>query len=122
MTDSPLEACGLCAGVIVEAHGETTATAKITLGIANQAHSAVRFVMNPYEQLQALELIESSQMDLIAIYHSHPTGPEVVSVTDIAEAAYAVVHIVWSPKVDDWQARGFWIEEGRVSEVALQIL
>jgi proteasome lid subunit RPN8/RPN11 len=77
--------------------------------------------MDPLEQLGAFESIESEQMDLLAIYHSHPAGPEAVSATDIAEAAYAVVHIVWSKQGEDWQARGFWIEDGKVTKVTLQV-
>jgi proteasome lid subunit RPN8/RPN11 len=62
-------------------------------------------------------------MELLGIFHSHPTGPEVVSPTDIAEAAYAVTYIILS-RVDDlqaWHARGFWIENSGFREVTLQI-
>jgi proteasome lid subunit RPN8/RPN11 len=60
-------------------------------------------------------------MDLVGIFHSHPTGPETVSPTDIAEAAYAVVHIILAPVKNKWYARGFWIENGTYREVTLKI-
>jgi len=82
----------------------------------------VRFVMDPYEQLRVFEWIESNGLDLLAIFHSHPTGPETVSPTDIAEAAYEVVHIICSRKVDSWKLRGFWIENSNSVEVTLQIV
>jgi proteasome lid subunit RPN8/RPN11 len=112
---APLEACGLLAGLNskVESVLETT----------NQAQSAVRYVMDPIEQLNAFEWIESNGLELIGIFHSHPTGPETVSPTDIAQAAYAVVYIILS-RVDDahaWHARGFWIKDGAFNEVTLQI-
>jgi [CysO sulfur-carrier protein]-S-L-cysteine hydrolase len=110
---APLEACGLLAG--------KNDTVQTVLMVRNQAQSPVRFVMDPLEQLAALEWIDSKDLDLLAIFHSHPAGPETVSETDIAEAAYPVVHIICSRKEDKWRARGFWIEDGRASEVTLEI-
>ena len=90
--------------------------------VRNQAQSPERFVMDPYEQLQAFEWIESNESELLGIFHSHPAGPETVSPTDIAEAAYEVVHLICSRKNDAWSMRGFWIENGAVTEVALQFV
>jgi proteasome lid subunit RPN8/RPN11 len=109
----PLEACGVLAG--------KAARAEKMIGVLNQAQSPVRFVMDPYEQLHAFDWIDSNGFDLVGIFHSHPTGPETVSPTDIAEAAYAVVHVVLSHADTQWQARGFWIEDSKASEVTLQI-
>jgi proteasome lid subunit RPN8/RPN11 len=111
---APLEACGLLAG-------RNNEVEKVLL-VPNQAQSPVRFVMEPYGQLEAFNWIDSNGLDLLAIFHSHPSGPETASATDIKEAAYEVVHVIWSRNQDSWQARGFWIENGSVSEVSLQIL
>jgi [CysO sulfur-carrier protein]-S-L-cysteine hydrolase len=110
---SPLEACGLLAG-------KNDQVEKVIF-VQNQAQSPVRFVMDPYEQLQAFDWIESSQLDLLGIFHSHPAGPEGASRTDIAEAAYEVVHLIWSRNQQDWQVRAFWIDQGKATEVTLQI-
>ncbi|MEP6894187.1 MAG: M67 family metallopeptidase [Chloroflexota bacterium] len=109
----PLEACGVLAG--------KADRAEKMIGVLNQAQSPVRFVMDPYEQLHAFDWIDSNGLDLVGIFHSHPAGPETVSPTDIAEAAYAVVHVILSRAGIQWKARGFWIETGNVSEVTLQI-
>ena len=109
---SPLEACGLLAG--------KNEQALAVLLVRNQAQSPVRFEMDPIEQLNALEWIDEQGLELVGIFHSLPAGPETVSVTDIAEAAYEVVQIVWSRPHGEWQARGFWIENGQVSEVNLE--
>jgi len=111
---APLEACGLLAG-------KNDGVEKVIL-IRNQAQSLVRFVMDPYEQLEAFEWIESHGLDLLGIFHSHPAGPETVSRTDIAQAAYEVVHIIWSRPNGPWIARGFWIENGQATEVNLLLL
>jgi [CysO sulfur-carrier protein]-S-L-cysteine hydrolase len=110
----PLEACGLLAG--------TDNQVKKVMGVRNQAQSPVRFVMDPREQLNAFDWIESSGLDLLGIFHSHPAGPETASATDIAEAAYEVIHMIWSRMEGRWQARGFWIEAGEASEVSLRII
>jgi proteasome lid subunit RPN8/RPN11 len=77
--------------------------------------------MDPQEQLNAFEWIDSNNLELLAIYHSHPAGPETVSVTDIEEAAYPVVYVVWSRMDSEWRAKAFWIENGEVSEVVLHV-
>ena len=110
---APLEACGLLAG-------NNNRVEKVIM-VRNQAQSPVRFVMEPYEQLKAFDWIESNGLDLLGIFHSHPAGPETVSVTDIAEAAYDVVHLIWSLRGQTWKLRGFWIENGRFADVPLFI-
>ena len=112
--NAPLESCGLLAG-------KNDRVEKVIF-VRNQAHSPVRFVMDPNEQLHAFNWIESNGLDLMGIFHSHPTGPEIASATDLAEAAYEVVHLIWSRNRNRWQARGYWIENCSATEVPLQIM
>jgi proteasome lid subunit RPN8/RPN11 len=111
---APLEACGLMAG-------KRGRVEKIFF-VRNQAQSPERFVMDPYEQLHAFDWIDDNDSELLGIFHSHPAGPETVSPTDIAEAAYEVVHVICSKKNDTWSMHGFWIENGVATEVALQFV
>lgn len=108
---APLEACGLLAG-------ENGIVENVLL-VRNRAESPVRFVMDPQEQLDAFAWIASQALDLLGIFHSHPAGPETPSATDIAEAAYEAVHVVWSRTAGAWTACGFWIENGRVINIPL---
>lgn len=110
---APLEACGLLAG-------KDDRVERVFV-VRNQAESPVRFVMDPYEQLDAFERIESQGLDLVGIFHSHPAGPETASATDLAEAAYEVVSVIWSRPYGQWNARGFWFENGQSHEVVLLI-
>ena len=109
----PLEACGLLAG-------KNDQVEKVIL-VRNQAQSPARFVMDPYEQLEAFDWIDAHGLELLGIFHSHPAGPETASATDIAEAAYEVVHIIWSRTNATWAPHAFWIENGQATEVALLI-
>jgi len=112
--NAPLESCGLLAG-------KNDRVEKVIF-VQNQAQSPVRFVMDPYEQLNAFQWIEDNELDLLGIFHSHPAGPETASATDIAEAAYEVVYLIWSPNQEHWLVRGFWIKDGAAIEIPLQIV
>jgi proteasome lid subunit RPN8/RPN11 len=111
---APLEACGLLAG--------KQDSVEAVLRVRNAERSPVRFRMDAQEQYNAFEWMEANGLDLVGIFHSHPSGPEIVSPTDIAEAAYDVVHIIWSRTDHTWSARGFWIEKKQATEVTLKIL
>lgn len=111
--ESPLEACGLLAG----REGRVQAVLPVT----NRLASPSRFVMEPVEQLRAFQWIEDNDLELLGIYHSHPAGPRDLSETDIAEAAYAVVHVIWSPLGGEWQPRAFRLLDGHPHEVPLEL-
>ena len=111
---APIEACGLLAG--------KQDTVENVLKVVNTDQSPVRFRMDAQEQYNAFMWMDANGLDLVGIFHSHPDGPETVSPTDIAEAAYDVVHIIWSRENRIWSARGFWIEKRQVTEVTLQVL
>lgn len=110
--EAPLEACGLLAG--------KQNTVETVLKMRNAEQSPVRFRMDAQEQYNAFEWMDANGLELLGIFHSHPSGPEAVSPTDIAEAAYDVVHVIWSCTNQIWKARGFWINRGQVSEIPLQ--
>jgi len=110
-TQAPLEACGLLGG----RNGVT----QVVIPVHNAACSPVRFRMEPLEQLRAFEQVESAGLEVLAIFHSHPHGPAVPSPTDIAEAFYQVIQIIWSPGEGEWLAHAFWIETGHAAEVPL---
>lgn len=56
--------------------------------IPNQLTSPTRFLMEPQAQLQALFAMQHQQLDLLAIYHSHPHSLARPSATDLAEITY----------------------------------
>jgi len=116
----PYEACGLLAG--------KNDTVQEVFAITNQLRSPTRFRMAPAEQVRAFAVMESKGLELLGIYHSHPGRRETASgtrarpsPTDIAEAAYPVTQVLWSRARGSWEASGYWIEAGRVSEVALAV-
>ncbi len=111
--EAPLEACGLLGG--------KNRQVELVLPVKNAAESRVQFKMDPRAQLRAMQQIELEGLDVVAIFHSHPKGPSLPSPTDIKEATYKVVNIIWSKVGRRWQARGFWIEGGQVIEVPITV-
>jgi proteasome lid subunit RPN8/RPN11 len=69
--------------------------------------------MDPEDQLKAFYWLEEHGLDLLAIFHSHPSGPSHPSATDLAEFAYpGVLYLIWSPGIHgpDWQLHAFRLE------------
>lgn len=110
----PEEVCGLVAG---------------RSGCATEVHPGRNISPTPrvayeldHDTLARMIDFEDAGLELVAIYHSHPAGPEVPSATDIARAAYpdAVYLIVSLAEPTRPVMRGFRIVEGRVWEVELR--
>lgn len=114
--NAPEEACGLLGGRLEggEAQVETV------LPVENALHSPFRFRMAPEAQLQGFHRLEAEGLELVAIFHSHPTGPDHPSPTDLEEFAYpGVVSVIWYPDVRGWQFRGFSLDNRKVREVVI---
>ena len=111
----PEEACGLLAG----SSGEAAAL----YPVENQLHSPIAFEMEPLQQLQAFMSCEEAGWELLAIYHSHPHGPETPSAQDVSQAYYpdALTVIVSLAEPDRPVARAFAIRDGEVDKRPLTI-
>jgi proteasome lid subunit RPN8/RPN11 len=111
---APLEACGLVGGK------GTTCLAVYPL--TNILRSPTRYRIDPEEQFHTFQMIEENGWDLLAIYHSHPRGPAVLSSSDIAEAFYPqCVYLIWYPNDGNWNCRGYRIYPQTIEEVEIII-
>ena len=111
----PEEACGLLGG----ARGKV----RRVYPVENAQHSPYAYSMEPKEQLEAMMAIENEGWEILAIFHSHPSGPSVPSTTDVAQAYYpeSLYVIVAPDREREFRARAFEIVEERVREVELVI-
>ena len=113
----PYEGCGLLAG----SWSETTAVS--LYAIENIASNPRRqFLMSPQSQLAAFLEIEAAGLDLLAIYHSHPHGPETPSATDMAQAYYPeLIQVIVSLASPDPVLRAFWLTPTQYREIQLLV-
>jgi proteasome lid subunit RPN8/RPN11 len=89
--------------------------------IDNRLTSPSAYEMDPQQQLEAMLDIEERGWDLLAIFHSHPSGPDVPSTVDLSTAYYPeVVYVIVSfINPEQPSAKAFTIGEGRVEEIPL---
>jgi proteasome lid subunit RPN8/RPN11 len=108
----PEEACGLVGGM-----GDQ---ARIVLPVNNRLHSRESFEMEPQDQLKALRWLEEHGLDIVAIFHSHPKGPQIPSKMDIERFNYPpAATLIWAPESTEWQVQGFAITGKQVESLEL---
>jgi proteasome lid subunit RPN8/RPN11 len=108
------ECCGLLAG----RDGVITAM----YPAANALASATAYEIAPKDIFRIMREIRAAGLELMGIYHSHPTGENKPSARDIERAYYLdVAYIILSPLPSAPQpVRAFSIRDGRATELRVQ--
>ena len=112
-TNSPKESCGLLAG-----HNS---------GITNfyptensSPTPKTNYEINPMDLFRILREIRERNLDLKAIYHSHPTTEPTPSPTDITRAYYPqAAYIIVSPQ-SATPIRAYQIRDNKVTEISIE--
>ncbi len=106
---SPLEACGLLA-----AGPDGRVTAAYCLDNADA--SPTSYTLDPAGHVRALYDAEGRGWHLAAVFHSHPAGPPVPSLADVAGALEpSWVHIIVGLAGGEPEVRGYRIADGDVA-------
>ena len=114
----PQEACGLLAGCC----RDNVYQAQAVFPMENILHSSNRFRLDPQQQIDRLFFIQSQNLELIAIYHSHPQGGIKPSETDRVEAYDpGVVTLIWHPAGDRWECRAYIFDTHGFEEIPIDI-
>lgn len=84
----------------------------------NAQRSPASYSLDPEEQYRIFRDIEDRGLELVGIYHSHPSSPATPSDTDIEQAYYPEVSYVLISLADpdEPQVRAFRITEEGVAE------
>ncbi len=111
----PLEGCGLMAGL--------DARVSRIYPVSNRLASPYNYEMEPLQQLEAIMDLEERGLELLAIYHSHPQGPDVPSASDVSQAYYPEsFYIIVSFRIKESPSvRAFRIRDGKVIEVSYTV-
>jgi proteasome lid subunit RPN8/RPN11 len=116
-SELPNECCGLLAGVIVPPPGTkmskiTTAHVKCRYPLVNTAASPTEFFSDARGMFEAVRDMRRQNIDIVAVYHSHPTSAPIPSRTD-RERNYSseVVNFIISLHEEKPTARAWWLTE-----------
>lgn len=116
----PDEACGLIGGIQINEPPGWKAS-RIFL-IENILHSPTRYRMDGRAQLAAFEQIDRDNLELIAIFHSHPQGPGYPSETDKKESYYPdVIQLICYMIGETWECAAYQFINNEFINIELAI-
>jgi proteasome lid subunit RPN8/RPN11 len=125
VAELPNECCGLLAGKMVGANpaaGLPLIVAK-RYPLVNAAASPTEYLSDADGLFAAHKDMRRLGIDILAIYHSHPTSPPVPSHTDRDRAYYPnVVYLIISLQTDPPILRGWWLTPDNCSEAEWDII
>jgi proteasome lid subunit RPN8/RPN11 len=113
--EHPRECCGFLLG-----RGRHVSYA---VAATNVAPGNSRYRVDDREHLQLRKLLRSfvPAIEIVGVYHSHPTGSAAASETDIAEAMYPDwVYVIVGPRSPRRSVRAFQFRANGAREIALQ--
>jgi proteasome lid subunit RPN8/RPN11 len=116
-SERPNECCGLLAGII-----DTNLVVK-RYEMVNEAASPIEYRADPRSLLHAEKDMDKLGLQVLAIYHSHPTSAPIPSRTDLERRYIAdVVNYIISLQGPEPVMRGWWLSEHDYEEAAWQIV
>jgi len=112
----PNECCGLLAGTI---GADGIACIERRYPLVNALASPTEYESDPKSMFDAVRDMRTQAIDIVAVYHSHPTSDAIPSRKD-RERNYMgeVVHLIVGLKAESPEVRGWWLtsEEQREAE------
>jgi proteasome lid subunit RPN8/RPN11 len=119
----PNECCGLLAGRVIPegpaAPGTPVGEVQACYPLVNAAASPVEYLSEPRSMFEAVRDMRQLGIEVLAVYHSHPTSEPIPSRKD-RERNYSpdVVNLIISLKSGEPQLRGWWLTEQDFREAA----
>jgi [CysO sulfur-carrier protein]-S-L-cysteine hydrolase len=129
LAEQPLECCGLLAGVREQAKagekaGEPVGRVVRRYPLVNAAASPREFLSDARSLFDAHKDMRRRELDVLAVYHSHPTSPPIPSRTDLerngmgSEVMCLIVSLAASPPL----VRAWWLLETEYREAAWVVI
>lgn len=110
-----MEACGILAGKEDKVF--------VIYRMENTEKSSISFFMEPREQLRVMKDIRAKDLEMLAIYHSHPKAPAYPSARDVELAFYPdASYIIISLLKEEPEVRSFKIRNGKIEEEKIEII
>jgi proteasome lid subunit RPN8/RPN11 len=114
----PAECCGLLAGTIIDGIGQVT----MCLPLVNKLNAPDEFESEPKCLLAAHRTMRAAQIDILAVYHSHPTSDPIPSRKD-RERNYSeeVVTLIIGLKGGTPEVRCWWLTASDYREAGWKV-
>ncbi len=111
-TELPNECVGLLAGRLVDGEAGRVGRVERRYSLVNAAASPREYLSDPKSMFAAMKDMWALGLDVLAVYHSHPTSPPVPSRTDL-ERNYSseVVNFIISMLGAEPEIRGWWLTD-----------
>ena len=132
VAELPNECCGLLAGIVEGASdsGSAPADRPLRFGRAMRRYPLVNAAASPTEYLSDAQSLLAAHKDMrrlgleiLAVYHSHPTSEPVPSRTDLARNYYEdAVHLIVSLQTGTPTVRGWWLAGNQFREVDWEVI
>jgi proteasome lid subunit RPN8/RPN11 len=90
----------------------------------NELASPTAYEIPVRELFSIFRRLRAEELELVGIYHSHPSGDNVPSATDCRRAYYPeAAHVILSPQPAASQpVRAFLIREGKAEEITVEVV
>ena len=128
LTERPLECCGLLAGVrevakVGEESAESVARVVRRYPLVNAAASPREFLSDDRSMLDADRDMRARGLDLLAVYHSHPTSAAVPSRIDLERHwLTGVMCMIVSLAVTPPDVKAWWLTETEFREAEWDVI
>ena len=96
----PNESCAILLGKRVD----TKSIVKSILPMTNSLHSSVAFNINPDDLYNAYNTARLLELDVISIFHSHPTNPLPSETDQIFMLLNPIIWIIYSTSLNSFKA------------------
>jgi len=108
-----------CVGMLI---GKSDGTVAEYLPLVNELKSPTRFLTEPYSMLRAEKRCRELKLEVLAIFHSHPTSEPVPSKYDVADHYSSTVMSLILTMIDNpTPLQGWWIENGMFQRAEVRI-
>jgi proteasome lid subunit RPN8/RPN11 len=127
LAEQPNECCGLLAGMLEVRDLPDRPAAPIgkvmeRYPLVNEAASPKEFVSEPRSMFAAVRDMCQRGLDILAVYHSHPTSAPLPSRTDLARNySPDVVNLIISLTTEPPTVRGWWLTEKDYREAEWEV-